>query len=69
MATARSEKLTARFVSVKTLAQQWDCSRTAVNRMLQQAGVQAFYFGQGRNGAKRYRVEDVERFLSTIEKA
>lgn len=58
----------ARFVSVKTLAEQWDCSRTTVSRLLERAGVQAYYFGAGRNGAKRYLRADVEHFLSHVER-
>ena len=57
----------ARFVSVKTLAKQWDCSRTTVSRFLAQAGVRAFYFGRGPNGSKRYLRSDVESFLSRLE--
>jgi len=41
------------FVSVKTLARLWDCSRTTVSRLLERAGVPAYYFGRGRNGSKR----------------
>jgi hypothetical protein len=54
-------------VSVKTLAQEWDCSRTTVSRLLTQAGLRAYYFGHGRNGSKRYRREDVDRFLQSLE--
>jgi hypothetical protein len=57
----------ARFVSVKTLARQWDCSRTTVCRLLEEAGVPAFFLGKGRNGAKRYREADVEAFLRSVE--
>ena len=57
----------ALFVSVKTLARQWDCSRTTVCRLLEQAGVTAFFLGKGRNGAKRYRKTDVDAFLQSIE--
>ncbi len=55
------------FVSVKTLARQWDCSRTTVSRLLDQAGVQAYYFGRGRNGSKRYRKVDIDRYLAQVE--
>lgn len=57
----------AQFLSVKTLAKQWDCSRTTVSRLLGQAGVRAYYFGRGRNGSKRYLKSDVEEFLSRLE--
>jgi excisionase family DNA binding protein len=59
----------ARFVSVKTLAEQWDCSRTTVSRLLEQGGVQAYFLGRGRNGSKRYLKIDVESFLSSVERA
>ena len=59
----------SRFVSLKTLAEQWDCSRTTVARILEEAGVQAYYFGRGRNGSKRYLKDDIDRFLARVEKA
>ncbi|MCB9852836.1 MAG: hypothetical protein H6819_07050 [Phycisphaerales bacterium] len=58
-----------RFVSVKTLAAEWDCSKTTVSRLLEAAGVPAYYFGSGRNGAKRYRRQDVDEYLRHIDKA
>ena len=57
------------FVSLKTLAKQWDCSRTTVTRLLEQAGVQAYYFGHGRTGSKRYLKDDIDRFVARVEKA
>ena len=61
-----SPKHTAAFVSVKTLAANWDCSRTTVSRLLDEAGVQAYYLGSGRNGSKRYLKADVDRFLQSV---
>jgi hypothetical protein len=55
------------FVSLKTLAKQWDCSRTTVTRLLEQAGVKAYYFGCGRTGLKRYLKHDIDSFLSRVE--
>jgi len=55
------------FVSVKTLARLWDCSRTTVSRLLEGAGVPAYYFWRGRNGSKRYRKADIDRYLSEVE--
>jgi len=57
------------FLSVKTLAAQWDCSKTTVSRLLDKAGVPAFYFGRGRNGSKRYKKEDIDRYLKNLESA
>ena len=68
MTVSGTSKQSDSFVSLKTLAKQWDCSRSTVSRLLEQAGVQAYYFGRGRNGSKRYRRTDVERFLADVEK-
>lgn len=57
------------FVSVKTLAAQWDCSKTTVSRRLDEAGVPAYYFGRGRNGSKRYKKEDIDRYVKNLESA
>jgi hypothetical protein len=64
----RAPSHTSRFVSLKTLAAQWDCSRTTVARLLEDAGVEAYYFGKGRNGAKRYLRNDVDAFLCSLER-
>jgi len=69
MAVAEPRTHADQFVSVKTLARQWDCSRTTVTRLLDQAGVPAYYFGRGRTGSKRYLKDDIDRFLTRIEKA
>jgi hypothetical protein len=61
-----SPKHTAAFVSVKTLATNWDCSRTTVSRLLDEAGIQAYYLGGGRNGSKRYLKTDVDQFLQSV---
>ncbi len=57
------------FVSLKTLAAQWNCSKTTVSRLLDKAGVPAFYFGRGRNGLKRYKKEDIDRFVQNLDSA
>lgn len=54
---------------MRTLAEAWDCSRTTVSRLLDAAGVPAFYFGRGRNGSKRYKKEDIDHFLQNLESA
>jgi hypothetical protein len=60
---------TYQFVSLKTLARQWECSRTTASRLLEKAGIPAYYLGRGRNGSKRYLKEDIDRFLNRVEKA
>lgn len=59
----------SQFVSLKTLAELWDCSRTTVARRLEDAGVKGYYLGNGMRGAKRYLKEDVDRFLETLVQA
>jgi Helix-turn-helix domain len=59
----------SRFMSVKTLAELWDCSRTTVSRLLDAAGVPAFYFGHGRSGSKRYKKDDIDRYLQKLDTA
>ena len=46
-------------VSAATLSRMWRVHRTTVERQLAAAGIAPVYFG----GAKRYRLEDVERWL------
>jgi hypothetical protein len=62
-------KKTAAFVSVKTLSESWDCSRTTVSRILDVAGVRAYYFGSGPNGSKRYLRGDIDRFLQSLSQS
>jgi hypothetical protein len=69
MASSGESKHSDQFVSVKTLAKLWECSRTTVSRLLEKAGVPAYYFGRGRNGSKRYLKDDIDRFLNQVEKA
>ena len=57
----------ARFVSVKTLADLWDCSRTSVSRVVEEAGIRPYYFGGGRNGSKRYLKADIDQFLRSLQ--
>lgn len=67
MKLASNDMHDAQFVSVKTLARHWDCSRTTVSRLLEEAGVQAYYFGGGRNGAERLLTRDVDAFPKSVE--
>lgn len=59
----------SRFLSVKTLSEQWECARSTVSRLLDAAGVQAYYFGRGRTGSKRYLKDDIDRYLQQIDRA
>ena len=64
-----SLKHTAVFVSVKTLAANWEYSRTTISRILEEAGVTAYFLGSGRNGSKRFLKADVDRFLQSVPQA
>ena len=69
MAESEANKQPATFLSLKTLAKRWDCSRTTVSRILDEAGVEAFYFGKGRNGSRRYLNVDIDHFLEELDRA
>ena len=60
----KSERLA---VSLKTLADQLDTTRTSVRRWLSEAGVQPVALGRGANGAIRYRWSDVKAWLDSLE--
>ena len=68
MSAATAVKHDTQLISVKTLAKQWDCSRTTVSRLLEEAGVEPVFLGKGRNGAKRYLKRDVDGFLRSLER-
>ena len=69
MGTSSRIQHDSQLVSVKTLAELWDCSRTTVSRLLEEAGVEAYFLGHGRNGAKRYLKRDVDAFLASLERS
>ena len=54
-------------VSLKTLAQILDAHRSSVRRWLQEAGIHPIGVGRGRNGAIRYRWQDIENWLESLE--
>ena len=51
------------FVSLATLALEWNMDRKTVRRLLDQGGVRAYVFGQARNASIRYARADVQRYL------
>jgi len=67
--TAQSENAVPEplAVSLKTLAGLLDAHRSSVRRWLQQAGIRPIALGRGRNGAIRYKWQDVELWLKTRE--
>jgi len=66
MKAAHQPKNDSGFVSLKTLAEQWDCARTTVSRMLEKAGVKPYYLSNGMRGVKRYLKADIDRFLEGL---
>ena len=54
-------------VSLKTLANQLDTTRTSVRRWLSEAGIQPIALGRGPNGTIRYRWSDVKAWLESLE--
>lgn len=68
MPTAHTIKHHTKFISLKTLAEQWDCSRNTVTRILEEAGVIAYYLRPGCSATKRYLKRDIDRFLNRLER-
>lgn len=52
-------------VSLKTLAEQLDSTRSSVRRWLREAGIQPIAIGRGRTGAIRYRWSDVREWIES----
>lgn len=54
-------------VSLKTLAERLDTTRSSVRRWLREAGIRPIAVGRGVNGAIRYRWADVQAWLDSLE--
>ena len=54
-------------ISLKTLAQKLDAHRSSVRRWLQDAGIHPVAIGRGKNGAIRYRWQDIQEWLDSLE--
>ncbi len=52
-------------VSLKTLASLLDAHRSSIRRWLNEAGIKPIVLGRGRNGAIRYRWEDIDSWLES----
>lgn len=55
-------RIGGRYVSLKAVAERWDCDRTTVRRNLEAAGIKAFCLGHGKHGIVRYLLKDVEDY-------
>jgi hypothetical protein len=54
-------------VSLKSLASMLDAHRTSVRRWLTQAGIKPLSIGRGKNGAIRYKWDEVKSWLDSME--
>ena len=54
-------------VSLKTLAAMLDAHRTSVRRWLADAGIRPVSIGNGKNGAIRYRWDEVQQWLDGLD--
>lgn len=52
------------FVSLKTLARQWDMDKSTVLRILRRAGIRAYHLSGQKNGLVRFRKSEVEAYLA-----
>lgn len=59
MATRKTDKDSAGFISTRELASRWACSRSTASRLAQNGGLGRYYLGHGRNGMLRYSLEEV----------
>ena len=62
---ARQPRCEPLAVSLRTLAEQLDTTRSSVRRWLSEAGIRPIAIGRGRKGAIRYRWSDVRDWLES----
>ena len=51
------------LVSLATIAERLEVTRTTARRLLEQAGVTPFFLSAKRGGAVRFALDDVNRFV------
>jgi len=56
-----------RTLSLKSIAELLDTTRTSARRWLKEAGIKPISLGQGANGAIRYKWKDIELWLRSRE--
>ncbi len=61
---AETQKLA---ISLKSLSAMLDAHRTSVRRWLTQAGIKPVSIGRGKNGAIRYKWDEVKSWLDSME--
>lgn len=63
METIKEKRLA---ISLKSLAAMLDAHRTSVRRWLTEAGIKPVSIGRGKNGAIRYKWNEVKGWLDSI---
>ncbi|MHC4543006.1 MAG: helix-turn-helix domain-containing protein [Planctomycetota bacterium] len=56
-----------RTISLKSIAELLDTTRSSVRRWLKEAGIRPLAMGRGAKGAIRYKWKDIERWLESHE--
>ena len=56
------------LVSLKTIADMVDTTRSSVRRWLREAGISPVAIGRGRKGAIRYQWQDIKAWLERLER-
>jgi hypothetical protein len=54
-----------RIVSLKSVAELLDTTRSSARRWLREAGIKPIAVGRGAKGAIRYRWQDIEQYLNS----
>jgi hypothetical protein len=62
---ANNENKNRLTVSLKTLSALLDAHRSSVRRWLKDAGIRPIAIGRGKNGAIRYKWNDIENWLDS----
>lgn len=64
---ANKESKNRLTVSLKTLSAMLDAHRSSIRRWLKEAGIKPIAIGRGKNGAIRYKWNDIETWLDSHE--
>ena len=56
-----------RTISLKSIAELLDTTRSSARRWLKEAGIRPLAMGRGAKGAIRYKWKDIERWLESRE--
>ena len=51
------------LVSARTVAEEWGCSARTVHRIVESQRIPVYYLHDGKNGTKRFRREDIDKYV------